>query len=264
LKGAEIRFERLRDPRDGRSFIVAADHPFLMGPSLRISNLGETLEKVVKGRPDGILLGLDRARRLVHLFEGRERPALIVRADWFSAPRVFSDHAPMHSIENFVAASAEEAFTAGAEAVMVYYLAGFTPSFEEACRAQACRLLAECDGLGLPLIVEPLIGNPSLPPDGKNALLLEACREMEDLGAAALKVPFVDEAGTEALTREIKIPVWVLGGDKVEEDVAMEMAERYISLGVSGIVFGRNVIQARDPEKVSLKLREIVHGGHHA
>lgn len=261
MKGKEIRFERLRDAGDGRSFIVAADHPFLTGPSHGTSDLGETLEKVVRGNPDGILLGLDRARQLAHLFEGLESPALIVRADWFSAPRIFSDYAPLHSIEKFIAASAEEAFAVGAEAVMVYYLAGFTPAFEETCWAQACRLLAECDSLGLPLIVEPLIGNLALPPKGKNALLLEACRVIEGLGASALKVPFVDDAGTEALAGEVRIPVWVLGGEKVEEDIACEMAEKYISLGARGIVFGRNVIQADDPEKASLRLRAVVHGG---
>ncbi len=260
MKGKEIRLTRLRGAGDGRSFVVAADHPFLTGPSKGTSDLGETLAKVVRGKPDAILLGLSRARQLAHLFEGRRGPALIVRADWFSAPRIFSDHAPLHSIEKFIAASAEEAFAAGAEAVMAYYLAGLTPAFEEVCWAQVCGLLAECESLGLPLIVEPLIGNLALPPEGKNELLLEACRVIAGLGASALKVPFVDDAGLKALTGEVDIPVWVLGGEKVEEDVACEMARKYISLGADGIVFGRNVIQSDDPEKTGLRLREIVHG----
>lgn len=261
MNGKQIRLSRLRGAADGRSFIVAADHPFLMGPSKGTSDLEDTLEKVVGGKPDGILLGLASAQRLARLFKGRDGPALIIRADWFSAPRVFSDYAPLHTIEKFVATSAEEAFAAGAEAVMAYYLAGLTPAFEEICRAQVSELLSECESLGLPLVAEPLIGNLALPPRGKGELLLEACRMMEGLGASALKVPFVDDAGLEAITREIEIPVWVLGGDKVEEDVAREMARKYMSLGADGIVFGRNVIQADDPETTALGLRDIVHGG---
>ena len=260
MTGKDLRLKRMMGPADGRSFIVAADHPYMTGPAEGTYDLGETLTKVVTGGPDGILLSYGSARRLAHLFEGEGAPALIIRADWFSAPRIFNDFAPLHSIDKFLAVSAKEAFAAGAAAVLVYHLAGFTPEFEEKCWEQMRVLLRDCERLGLPLIVEPLIGNPSLDPEDKNALLLEACRVIEGLGASALKIPFVDDPGLEALTREIKIPVWVLGGEKVEESLAYELARNYLSLGARGIVFGRNVIQADDPGSTASRLRGIIHG----
>jgi fructose-bisphosphate aldolase, class I len=260
MRGSDIRLARLMGKDDGRSFIVAADHAFMMGPAEGTYDLEATLLEVLRGNPDGILLGCGRARQLAHLFEGSGRPSLIVRADWFSAPRIFSDHAPMRSIDKFVAVSAGQAFAAGADALMAYYLAGFTPDFEEVCRAHMSRLLLECECLGLPLVMEPLIGNPSLSPVEKNGLLLEAARMIEAQGASALKVPFVSESGLEVLTGAVGVPVWVLGGDKVEESEACVMAARYMELGARGIVFGRNVIQAADPGAAALRLREIVHG----
>ncbi len=261
MKGSDIRLARLMGEDDGRSFIVAADHAFMMGPDVGTRDLEATLRGVLSGRPDAVLLSCGRARQLAHLFVGSGSPSLIVRADWFSAPRIFSDRAPMHSIDKFVATGARQAFAAGADAVMAYYLAGFTPEFEQLCREHMHRLLGECEGLGLPLVMEPLVGNPSLEPGEKNELLLGACRMIEGEGASALKVPFVDESGLEALVREVEVPVWVLGGDKVDESESCRMAGRYMELGARGIVFGRNVIQAADPGAAARRLREIVHGG---
>ncbi len=260
MKGWEIRFARLADPMDGRSFIVAADHPFLMGPSKGTYRLDETLTSVMEGKPDGILLGPGSTQRLHHLFLGKDRPALIIRADWFSAPRLFNQYAPLQVIEKFIAISAREAFALGGDAMMVYFLAGLTPAFEEICLTQASELQKECMTLGLPLIVEPLLANPFLPDEEKNELLLKTCEMMEELGAAALKVPFINDEGLVRLTSSLSVPIWVLGGEKVEEEEALELARRYISLGAAGIVFGRNVIQAENPAYMVSRLKEVVHG----
>lgn len=248
------------DPADGRSFIVAADHAFLMGPSPGTYNLEETLSEVVRGKPDGILLSKGRARLLSHLFEGSEAPALIIRADWFSGPRFFSPCLPLYQMDNYVACSAEEAFVLGAEAIMVYFLAGFTPGYERRCYAMVAAAVRQSESLGLPLIAEPLPGNPTATDAEKNSALVEAARNLENLGASALKVPYIDDVGLEQLVDALNIPVWVLGGAREEKEAAIyEKASAYLSLGARGIVFGRNVIQADDPAEVSLKLNKVVH-----
>lgn len=261
MRGSQIRLRRLMGPTDGRSFIVAADHAFLMGPSSGTYNLKETLSAVVRGNPDGILLSKGRASLLSSLFEGPEAPALIIRADWFSGPRFFSPHLPLYQMNNYAACSAEEAIALGAEAVMVYFLAGFTPEFERRCYAMAAAAVRESESLGLPLVAEPLHGNPTANDAEKNIALLEAASNLESLGASALKVPFVNDEGLQQLVEAVNIPVWVLGGTREEEEsVIYEKASAYLSLGARGIVFGRNVIQADNPAEVSLKLCKTVHG----
>jgi fructose-bisphosphate aldolase, class I len=259
--GSQIRLRRLMDSADGRSYIVAADHAFLMGPSSGTYSLENTLAEVVCGNPDGILLSKGRARLLSNLFEGPEAPALIIRADWFSGPRFFSPYLPLSRMDNYMACGAEEALALGAEALMFYFLAGFTPEYERRCYAIIAAAVRESESLGLPLVAEPLPGNPTAADDEKNSALVEAARSLEALGASALKVPFINDEGLEQLIAAVSIPVWVLGGAKEKEELAIyEKASAYLSLGARGIVFGRNVIQADNPAEVSLKLNKIVHG----
>ncbi len=260
MNGIKIRLSRLMSPSDGRSYIVAADHAFLMGPSPGTYNLALTLKEVIKGKPDGILLSKGRARLLASLFEGRDAPALIIRADWFSGPRFFSQQLPMSQMENYAACSASEALSLGAEAIMVYHLAGFTPEYERRGYAMAAAAIREGISLGLPLIAEPLPGNPTADEDEKVKALVDAACRFEALGASALKIPFINEEGLRSLVAAVKIPVWVLGGAKEEhEEAVYEKAAAYISFGASGIVFGRNVIQADNPAEVSSRLCSVVH-----
>jgi fructose-bisphosphate aldolase, class I len=259
MNGKQIRLSRLMDSADGRSYIVAADHAFLMGPSDGTYNLEATLKEVLLGSPDGILLSKGRAGLLSHLFQGEDAPSLIIRADWFSGPRLFSHHLPLGQMDKFMACTAEEALALGAEAMMVYFLASFTPEFDMRGYTQAAAAVRECEALGLPLIAEPLPGNPFVDDEEKNRVIIEASHQLEALGASALKVPYINEEGLSRLVEAVKIPVWVLGGDKEEEAVIYSRVESHISLGARGIVFGRNVIQAERPGEVSQNLCKIVH-----
>lgn len=259
--GSQIRLRRLMNPDDGRSFIVAADHAFLSGPSPGTYNLKDTITEVVRGNPDGVLLSKGRARLLSHIFEGPTAPALIIRADWFSGPRFFSPHLPLSRMDNYIACSAEEALALGAEAVMVYFLAGFSPAYERRCYALATAAIRAAESIGLPLVAEPLPGNPTAAEVEISNALIEAACNLEALGASALKVPFINKEGLEQMVEAVKIPVWVLGGAREEDEAAIyEKAATYLALGARGIVFGRNVIQADNPADVSLKLSQVVHG----
>ena len=259
MNGSEIRLKRIMDTADGKSYIVAADHAFLMGPSAGTYDLAATLDRVMLGSPDAILLSKGRAKLLSRLFEGAGSTRLIIRADWFSGPRLFSPHLPLGGMDKFLACGAEEALTLGAEALMVYFLASFTPEFEIRGYAQAAALTRECEALGLPLIAEPLPGNPFVDDAEKNRVIIESARMLEDLGAAALKVPYVNEEGLQSLVEAVSIPVWVLGGDLEDEEAVYSKAATQMALGARGIVYGRNVIQAADPAAVSRNLAKIVH-----
>ena len=57
-------------------------------------------------------------------------------------------------------------------------------------------------------------------------------------------------------------PVLVLGGSLQADPVAaLKLAADAIQSGARGVVFGRNVFQAPDPERMVAALCEVVHGG---
>ncbi len=259
MNGSQIRLSHLMEAKDSKSYIVAADHAFLMGPSTGTFNLAETLDQVLLGSPDAILLSKGRAKLIAHIFHNPGSPALIIRADWFSGPRLFSPHLPLSRMDKFLACSAEEALSLGAEAMMVYCLASFSSEFDSLCYAQAAAAIRNCESYGLPLIAEPLPGNPFMEDEDKNQVIIESARILENLGAAALKVPYVNEDGLRRLVKAVKIPIWVLGGDLDSEEAVYQKAALQMAAGASGIVYGRNVIQAAKPAEVSRNLYNIVH-----
>jgi DhnA family fructose-bisphosphate aldolase class Ia len=55
--------------------------------------------------------------------------------------------------------------------------------------------------------------------------------------------------------------VLVLGGEKMPDKAALQMVSDAIESGASGVVFGRNVIQAADPLAMTKAIRAIVHDG---
>ena len=77
---------------DGRAVCVAADHGYLSDVTPNVVQLRQTAEAVIRGGVDGILMGPGQAQRLAPLFQGRNGPALIVRADWMNMPRLGSSN----------------------------------------------------------------------------------------------------------------------------------------------------------------------------
>src|SRR5512135_1864122 len=77
---------------DGRAVCVAADHGYMSDVTQNVVRLRPITEAVVKGGVDGVLMSPGQAMRLSSLFQGRDGPALIVRADWMNMPRLGSDN----------------------------------------------------------------------------------------------------------------------------------------------------------------------------
>ena len=87
--GLQARMDRLFNRHgDGRAVCVAADHGYMSDVTANVINLRPITEAVIRGGVDGILLSPGQAMRLAPLFQGRDGPALIVRADWMNMPRL--------------------------------------------------------------------------------------------------------------------------------------------------------------------------------
>jgi DhnA family fructose-bisphosphate aldolase class Ia len=60
----------------------------------------------------------------------------------------------------------------------------------------------------------------------------------------------------------VPIPIFALGAEKLEHEIdALRLAQKAVEAGAEGVVFGRNVIQARDPDQTLLALKAVVQQG---
>ena len=90
--GLETRLDRLFNRQgDGRAVCIAADHGYMSDVTSNVIELRTITEAVIKGGADGILTSPGQAMRMAPLFQGRDGPALILRADWMNSPRLGGD-----------------------------------------------------------------------------------------------------------------------------------------------------------------------------
>ena len=64
-----------------------------------------------------------------------------------------------------------------------------------------------------------------------------------------------------ALNPNGRIPVLVRGGGKAPDAEILDRTEKLMQQGASGIVYGRNIIQHRNPAGMTRALMAIVHDG---
>src|SRR5512144_3442372 len=122
--GLESRMARLLNRRgDGRAVCVAADHGYMSDVTANVVRLRPITEAVIRGGVDGILMSPGQAMRLAPMFQGRDGPALIVRADWMNAPRLGSTNVtnavPQRQLIHQKVLTAEPALALGASAITI-------------------------------------------------------------------------------------------------------------------------------------------------
>jgi DhnA family fructose-bisphosphate aldolase class Ia len=97
-------------------------------------------------------------------------------------------------------------------------------------------------------------------PDGFHDYITKVCRIICELGADAIKTFYTGERFAEVI-EGVPIPVFALGAEKMERQTdALELAARAVQSGASGVVFGRNVVQAECPTDFLRGLKEVVQG----
>jgi DhnA family fructose-bisphosphate aldolase class Ia len=87
------------------------------------------------------------------------------------------------------------------------------------------------------------------------------CRMAAELGADMIKTFFTGKGFTQ-IAAATPIPILALGAlKKPRETDALVAAAQAIEHGARGVVFGRNVVQARDPQRLLEALKEVVKAG---
>ncbi len=265
--GKTTRMNRLFNPDDGRAVCVAADHGWMSDPTDNVIQLKKILEQVIAGGADGVLMSFGTARRLGHLFQGKDKPAMLIRADWMNLPRLggsnVSNVLPVIQFKKMATSDASDALRIGASAITIYYFIGYSDEFEAINIEQAAIFARQCRQIGLPLIIEPMAVGGMVSGVNIAEILIASARIAVEIGADALKIPYTGDIMTfRQLVNEAKVPVLVLGGAKsdVPRD-ALELVDEALRAGAHGTVFGRNVTKAKDPKKMVEDLCALIHGG---
>ena len=266
--GLQSRMDRLFNRHgDGRAVCVAADHGYMSDVTTNVVNLRTILDQVIRGGVDGVLLSPGQAVRLAPQFQGRDGPAMIVRADWMNMPRLGTSNVanavPQRLLVHQKVITAAQALELGATAITIYLFLGYNDSIEAAGIDICACFAAECRQVGLPCIMEPLAYGGQVTGANIVEILTLGARMCVELGADALKIPYTgDVKSFRRLVEMADVPVLVLGGARSEyERDALELFNEGLEAGGSGCLMGRNVTKSPNPGRMIEQLSGIAHNG---
>jgi class I fructose-bisphosphate aldolase len=261
------RLNRLFNARSGRALDVAVDHGFFGERSFitGIEDMGEVVRTLVAAGPDAVQLTLGQAR-LLQQVPGKDKPALVLRTDVanvYGNPLdsiLFSHHVP-HAIE--------EAVRLDAVAVCVNLMQiPEHPEVREANIRSIMALRREATRYGMPLMIEPLVMQDNATAggyqvDGDIERIVTLVRQAVELGADLIKADPSSDITEYARVVQVAgdIPVLVRGGGRVDDRTLLERTVAVLDAGVSGIVYGRNIIQHEHPAAITAALMAVLHDG---
>lgn len=258
--GKSLRLSHLFDQKTQRSVLVAMDHSF-GGAHKGFENPGETLEKVLAGNPDGVIVTPGTSRMFQSRFVGRGAPAMIVSIDYVLFHAFPGDSEGVE--EQGMVCSVEEAMRLGADAIKVLMIFGRKdPSMQARNFDNIGRLAEQCHTWGLPIIVEPTTwGKRFTPEKMKDAnVLRDMARIAFEYGADVVKIDVPeDPADFQKVAESCPVPLLVLGGAKKADTASMlKDVLTVVQHGAAGVTFGRNVWQDPNPTRIIRALKKVV------
>jgi class I fructose-bisphosphate aldolase len=261
------RLNRLFNPKSNRCFDVAIDHGFFNeGAFLQgIEDLGTAVKTVVDAAPDAVQLTIGQAKYLQSI-PGKQKPALVLRTD---VANVYGKELPRSLFSRMIEDPVEQALRLDATCVVVnLFQIPDEPEVADQCIQNILWLKPECDRYCMPLMIEPLVFKPNAAAggymvDGDLAKIKPLVRQAVELGADIIKADPTDDVSVyhEVVRVSGDIPVLVRGGGKATDEEILVRTHNLIQQGVSGIVYGRNIIQHANPAGMTRALMAVVHDG---
>ena len=252
--------------KTGKCFDVAIDHGFFNERAFlgSIENMEKAVRTVVEAAPDAIQLTVGQARILQDL-PGPRKPALVLRTD---VANVYNKK--LHDVlwSRMIDDPVGQALELDAACVVVnLLLLPDQPDLHGQCVENVCRLKPACDRYGMPLMVEPLVMRANeksggYAVDGDLDKILPLVRQGRELGADVIKAdPCDDVKQYHQVIQMAGCPVLPRGGGKAPTKEILQRTHDLMQQGASGIVYGRNVIQHKDPSGMTRAFMAIVHEG---
>lgn len=250
---------------DGKCFDVAIDHGFFneRGFLEGIEDIRRAITTVVAAQPDAIQLTVGQAP-ILQSIPGKAKPALVLRTD---VANVYSKELPQYLFSRMIESVVEQAVVLDAACVVVNLLwLPNQPELHAQCVENICRLKPECERYGMPLMIEPLVIQPNEKAggymvDGNIDKIMPLVRQAVELGADVIKADPCDDPTEYQHVVEVASgrPVLVRGGGRAPDEEIIYRTYQLMQQGAAGIVYGRNVIQHKNPRQMTRALMALVH-----
>ncbi len=220
---------------------------------------------LAEAAPDAIQLTVGMAPLLQNL-PGRFKPSLVLRTD---VANVYGRELPRHLFSRMIHHPVEQAVRLDASCVVVnLFRIADQPEVTDQCIQNILTIKPACEAAGMPLMVEPLVFRPNHQAggymvDGDADKIIPLVRQGVELGADIIKADPTDDVSLYHKVVETcaGVPVLVRGGSKASDPEILERTEALLTQGVSGIVYGRNIIQHENPAAITRALMGVVHEG---
>ena len=251
--------------KSGKCFDVAIDHGFfceyffLSG----IENINHSVKVLIDADPDAIQLTVGQARHL-QSEAGKYKPALVLRTD---VANVYGPELPEVLYSRMIEEPVLQALRLDATCVVVnlFRIPG-APEVTDQCIQNILKLKPLCDYYSMPLMIEPLVFRPNHEAggymvDGNIRLISPMVRQAVELGADLIKADPTDDPEEYHKVVELAgdVPILVRGGGRAPDKELLERTYQLMQQGTKGIVYGRNVVQHKDPGGMTRALMAIVH-----
>lgn len=256
--GKKRRLDRLFT--EGKTLVVPVDDSLIFGPKQGLLDLEDTIRQIVSSSPNA-LLGFKKDLEIIT--EMAIQTPFIYNV---TASTVLNAHTRKVTI-----ASVENALSAGADCIAAHV--NFSSQYENEMLHNFADIANECDRLGMPLLAiayprkENADGTDYNYEDVKESnnkkfseLVAHCTRVACELGADIIKTYYTGD--TESFKEVIKAacgkPVIIAGGCKVSVDKSLQVASDAMSVGASGISFGRNVFNRSRINNYITAMKEII------
>ncbi len=261
----EYRLNRLFNARSKHCFDVAMDHGFFNVKEVLagIESLGKAVQTIAAALPDAIQLTVGQAR-LLQSIPGRDKPALVLRTD---VANVYARELPRTLFSRMIEDAVVQAVQLDAACVVanLFRIPG-EPEVTDQCIQNILRLAPECERFHMPLMIEPLVFKPNAEAggymvDGDPDKIIPLVRQAVEMGADIIKADPTDDPRVyhEVIETAGPVPVLVRGGGKVSDREILERTWELVRQGAAGIVYGRNIIQNKNPAGMTRALMRVLH-----
>jgi class I fructose-bisphosphate aldolase len=239
----EKRVNRLFNCSNGRAIIIPIDHGFYRGNVKGLEDPYSLMESLIQEGVDATLMSFGMGKMTNDLFAVKNAPARILTIDYPLFSNIPGESQGV--LDYSMCSSVEQAIKWGFDCVKVLLVWGLKPELQMKEIQCIGSLVAECDKVGMPVMMEPVFHGECIPAERKSdpKLIAHAARMALELGVDVLKMPYTGDVNSfETITNALHVPIVILGGPKMNSiaDV-FRVAKESVEAGGRGVVFGRNV-----------------------
>ncbi len=236
---------------DGKTLIVAMDHPGAFGLMEGLERPGEVIRQVRAGGADALLTTYGVVTRFAAEIGNL---GIILRVDGGTS-MLAMERGPSRLLYDVY-----DALRVGADAVGSMGMPG--SAYESETLPYLAELAAQCAEWNVPLMAEMLPGgfeNPAEMWTPEN--IGHACRIGAEMGVDFIKTNYTgDVASFRRVVEQVYVPIVVLGGGKSKDSRdLLEGIYDAMQAGARGVAVGRNIWRHPTPDKITAAIAAIIH-----